>query len=100
MSVRPSFRWCFLALALCLTPRASLAQPQLGSSELTQAKNLIDLYKAELSAEQYSLLSTRLAQTQQAYLELTAASGEVTAVAAETGVAAEVAASGGRAILS
>jgi hypothetical protein len=87
------------AIALCLAPHPSSAQPQLGPTELGRAKTLVDLYKAQLSAEQYSLLSTRLAQTEQAYLELTAATGEATA-AAETGAAAEVAATGGRAILS
>src|SRR5205823_4279304 len=70
---------------------------------LSRAKALLDLYKAELSAEQYTVLSTRLAQTQQAYVEittLTEASAEAAAVAAESSAAAEVIATGGRAVLS
>jgi hypothetical protein len=90
------WRATYAALALLLAPWEGWAQQQLGSAELARAKFLLDLHKAELSAEQYALLSTRLAQTQQAYAELLAASGETMAA----GAAAEAAAAtGGRAIL-
>lgn len=88
-----------LAIALSFAPVVTFAQPQLGPSELARAKAVLDLYKAELSAEQYALLSTRLAQTQQAYVELTTLT-ETAAVATEGTAAAEVVATGGRAALS
>lgn len=59
---------------------------------MSRARSLLDLHKGELSAEQYALLSTRLAETQQAYAELVAVSGEAV-------VAAEAATTGGGAIL-
>src|SRR4051812_12703194 len=92
-----------LALASCLVPSTGLAQSQLGMTELARVKSLLELYRAELSGEQFSLLSSKLAQTEQAYVELTTmteASGEAAAVAAESGAAAEVATTGGRALLS
>ena len=92
----------FLALVWCVVPDAGLAQPQPGMSELARAKSMLDLYRAQLSAEQYALLSSRLAQTEQAYVELTAlteAGGEAAVVAAESGAVAEAATTGGRALL-
>jgi hypothetical protein len=92
----------FLALVWCVVPDAGLAQPHLGMSELARAKSMLDLYRTQLSAEQYALLSSRLAQTEQAYVELTTlteAGGEAAAVAAESGVAAEAATTGVRTLL-
>src|SRR5512141_1814886 len=92
----------FLALAWCVVPGAGLAQPQLGTSELARAKSMLDLHRAQLSAEQYVLLSSRLAQTEQAYVELTtltAAGGEAAVVATESGAAVQAVRTGGRALL-
>ncbi|HYV49404.1 MAG TPA: hypothetical protein VFA20_31310 [Myxococcaceae bacterium] len=89
-------QWWWLMIAPCV----AVAQPQLGPTELSRAKSLLDLYKAELSAEQYASLSSKLAQTEQAYVELTAVTGETAAAAAETAAATEVVATGGRAVLS
>jgi len=88
-----------VAIALWVMAGAVFAQPQLGPTELARAKSLLDLYKAELSAEQYGLLSSKLAQTQQAYVELTVATGETAAAAAETATVVEAVAAGGRAVL-
>jgi len=85
-------RASYAAIALFLAPCAGLAQQPLGPAELARARSLLDLYKGELSAEQYALLSARLAETQQAYAELVAASGEAM-------TAAEAASTGGGAIL-
>jgi hypothetical protein len=82
----------YAALALFLAPCVSLAQQRLGPAELARAKSLLDLHEAELTAEEYALLSGRLAQTQQAYAELTVATGEAVATA-------EAAVTGGGAIL-
>jgi hypothetical protein len=91
-----------IPLALLLVPWAAVAQPQIGPSELARAKAVLDLYKAELSAQQYALLGSKLAQTQQAYGELstlTEASAGAATAAAEGAGAAEAAMTGGRAAL-
>lgn len=89
-------RATYAAIALFLAPCASLAQQQLGPAELARAKSLLDAYKAELTGEEYALLSGKLTETQQAYAELVAVSGEAIA---ETGAGAGAAAAGGRALL-
>src|SRR5262249_13398123 len=64
-----------------------------------KAKSMLDLYRAQLSAEQYELLSARLTQTEQAYVELTTLTGvEVAATASEVG-AVTAARAGGQALL-
>jgi hypothetical protein len=83
-----------LLLAFAL-PGVAFAQTPLGMNELGRAKAMLDLYRAQLSAEQFALLTSRLAQTEQAYVELTALT-EVSARAAATEAAA---ATGGRALL-
>jgi hypothetical protein len=98
--LRPSMRVraSVVALFIALAPSAAVAQQRLGAAELTRVKSLLEVHRAELSAEQYALLSTRLAQTQQAYAELvvlTEAGGEAAAV----GAAAEATAATGRAVL-
>jgi len=88
----------FLAVVFCVVPDAGLAQPALDMSELARAKSMLELYRAQLSAEQYVLLSSRLAQTEQAYVELTMltkAGGAAAAVVAESGALAETAATTG-----
>ncbi|HYV44405.1 MAG TPA: EndoU domain-containing protein [Myxococcaceae bacterium] len=87
-----------MTIALWFVAGVAVAQPQIGPSELARAKAMLDLHKAQLSAEQYALLSSQLAQTQQAYVELTALT-EATAVATESAAGAEVAAAGGRTVL-
>lgn len=88
-----------LAVVACLAPSVGLAQTPLGVNELAKAKSMLDLYRAQLSAEEYALLSSKLAQTEQAYVELTTLT-EVgaQAAAAEAGASA-AAATGGRALL-
>lgn len=76
-------RW--LSLMLALVPCASFAQQRLGPAELARARSELELHKAELSGEQYALLSTKLAQTQEAYEVFVAVGGETMAVAAEAG---------------
>src|SRR5512146_2448173 len=91
-----------LALVWCVVPDAGLAQPHLGMSELARAKSMLDLYRAQLSAEQYAQLSSRLAQTEQAYVELTTltqAGGEAAVVATESGAVARAVSTGGRALI-
>jgi hypothetical protein len=83
-----------LILAIAL-PGAGLAQTPLGMSELGRAKAMLNLYRAQLSAEQYALLSSKLVQTEQAYVELTA----LTEVGAQAGAAEAVGATAGRALL-
>jgi len=92
----------FLALVFCVVPDAGLAQPHLGMSELARAKSMLDLYRAQLSAEQYALLSSRLAQTELAYVELTTltgAGGKAAVVATESGAVVRAVSTGGRALL-
>jgi hypothetical protein len=87
--------------ALGLFPGVAFAQMQQAASELARARSLLELSRAELTAQQYALLSGKLAETEAAYVELTTvtqAVGEGAAVAAESGAVGAVA-SGGRALL-
>jgi hypothetical protein len=71
-------------------------------SELARAKSMLDLYRAQLSAEQYALLGSRLAQTEQAYVELTTltgAGGEAAVVVTESGAVARAATTGLRTLV-
>src|SRR4051812_38278624 len=86
------------ATLLSILPWIGLAQPQMGATELARAKSLLELSRAELSAEQLALLSSRLAQTEQAYVELTTVIEATGGVAATAGSSA-AAATGGRALL-
>lgn len=88
-------RLSLLAVLACALPSVGFGQTPLGVNELAKAKSMLDLYRAQLSAEQYALLSSKLAQTEQAYVELTA----LTEVGAQTAAAEAAAATGGRALL-
>jgi hypothetical protein len=90
--------------ALCLVPCSGAAQtPQVGATELAQARTLLNLSRAELSAEQFALLSRRLAAAETAYAELTvvARGSQAAAAVVERGAAAsaQTTATGGRALL-
>jgi len=90
-----------LAFVACALPDTGFAQSPLGVNELAKAKSMLDLYRAQLSAEQYELLSARLAQTEQAYVELTTLTGagaEAAATASEVS-AVTAARAGGQALL-
>lgn len=94
-----------LALVLCMAPHTALAQPQVGPAELARARTLLELSRAELTVEQFTLLSGRLAEAERAYAALTSvarASGQAAVALAEGGsaVGAEATATGGRALLS
>lgn len=60
-----------LALVLCLAPHDALAQPQVGPAEFARAKALLERSRTELTAEQFALLSGRLAEAESAYAALT-----------------------------
>src|SRR5437868_6236943 len=95
---RMTARWSLLALLACALPGAAPAQTPLGVNELARAKSMLDLYRAQLSAEQYTLLSGKLAQTEHAYVELTTLTEVGAAAAAETGAGAAFA-TGARTVL-
>jgi hypothetical protein len=82
-------------LLACAVPGIALAQTPLGVGELARAKAMLDLYRAQLSAQQYAELSGKLAQTEQAYVELTT----LTEAGTQAAAAEAVAATGGRAVL-
>src|ERR1043165_329321 len=86
-----------LAVGVVLVSAEAAAQPQIGPAELAGAKTVLDAYRAQLTAEQFALLSRKLAAAESAYAELTtvARAGRV-AVAASEGSAA---ATGARAFL-
>ena len=94
-----------LAIALFLPPRAGLAQTQVGVTELARAKTLLDLSRAGFSAEQFALLSRKLAAAESAYAELTTvarasqAAMAVTEGGAAASAGAQATATGGRALL-
>jgi len=96
------------ALVTCglgLAPLGALAQPQVGATELARARMLLETSTAELSAEQFALLSRRLAAVEVAYMELTnvARASQAVATVAEGSTAAasaQATATGGRALLS
>src|SRR4051812_44858928 len=88
-----------LFAVLALVPWAVVAQPQLGPAELARAKTLLDLSRAELSAEQYALLSGKVAEAETAYVDLTAAAEGAEAAAAVTEGAAAAASTGSRVVL-
>src|SRR5688572_33118157 len=78
-----------LAWGLGLVPLGALAQPQVGATELARAKTLLEISRAQLTAEQFALLSGRLATAESAIVELTsvARASQVVATAAEGGAA-------------
>ncbi|HYV48847.1 MAG TPA: hypothetical protein VFA20_28505 [Myxococcaceae bacterium] len=81
-----------MALACFAMPGTGVAQQQLGPAELVRARSLLELYRTELSAAQYSLLSGKLIETRQAYAELlalTEAGGEASVVAGATAAGGE-----------
>ncbi|HYV49048.1 MAG TPA: hypothetical protein VFA20_29510 [Myxococcaceae bacterium] len=90
------------ACALVVLPHAGFAQMQQAASELARARSLLELSRVELTAQQYALLSSRLAETEAAYVELTTvtqATGEAAAVAAEGGAVSTAISTGGRALV-
>lgn len=92
-----------LVCLFCLVPGDGAAQPQVGLAELARARTLLELARAELSAEQFALLSRRLAAAESAYAELTtvARASQTVAAVTEGGAAASAraTATGGRALL-
>lgn len=92
-----------VACALGVMPLGGLAQPQIGAMDLARARALLELSRAELTVEQFALLSRRLAAAETAYAELTTIARASQAVAAvtESGAAASAraTATGGRALL-
>jgi len=84
-----------IALAGVAVPVTGVAQQQLGPAELARAKSLLESYRTELSGAQYSLLSGKLTETQQAYAELLA----LTEAGGEASVAAGATVAGGEAVL-
>jgi hypothetical protein len=98
---RSSLATLLLAGALSVIPCTGFAQTPQAASELARARSLLERSRAELTAQQYALLSSRLAETEAASVELTnitGAAGEAATVAAEGGAAGAVA-TGGRALL-
>jgi hypothetical protein len=49
-----------------MVPLGALAQPQVGATELARAKTLLESSRAEFTAEQFVLLSRKLAATESA----------------------------------
>jgi hypothetical protein len=104
MKINSAAAVMWLALAMCLASADARAQPEVVATELTRAKVLLDLSRAELTAEQFALLSRRLAAARTAYVELAtvARATQAAAAVAEGGTAAASAkatATGGRASL-
>lgn len=93
-----------LTCSLSLAPLGALAQPQVGATELARARTLLETSSAKLSAEQFALLSRRLAAAESAYVELTTVvrASQAVAGAAEGSAAAasaQATATGGRMLL-
>ncbi len=92
-----------LAVAFCMAPRDGMAQTPIGAAELTRARSLLELSRAEFSAEQFALLSRRLAAAESAYAELTTVARASQAAAAITegsaAAGAEATATAGRSLL-
>lgn len=102
--VRTRFLWpplgtLLVACALVVLPRAGFAQTQQVPPELARARLLLERSRAELSSQQYALLSSRLAETEAAYAELVAAAQAAGEVVAANGAASTAVATGGRALL-
>jgi len=95
--------WLLICALCCLGDRVEAAAPQVGVTELARARTLLELSRAELSSEQFALLSRRLAAAESAYAELAAATraSQTAATIAEGGAvaSARTAATGGRALL-
>lgn len=60
-----------LACGICMLPLGALAQPQVGATELARAKTLLEGSRAEFTAEQFALLSRKLAAAESATVEFT-----------------------------
>lgn len=93
-----------LVFALGLAPRDAVAQTQIGVTELARARTLLEISRAQLTAEQFALLSRKLAAAESAYAELitVARAGQAVAAATEggaTAASAKAIATGGRAVL-
>jgi hypothetical protein len=103
MTVNAATLASLLAVAFCVAPRDGKAQTQIGAAELTRARSLLQLSRAEFSAEQFALLSGRLAAAESAYAELTtvARAGQAAAAVTQGGAAAgaEATAATGRSLL-
>lgn len=93
-----------LTCVLGLVPLGALAQPHVGPAELAQAKTLLELSRAELTAEQFALLSRKLAAAEGAYAELTTVArvsrAAVAVVEGGGAASARTIATGGRVLLS
>lgn len=93
-----------LAWGLGMVPLGALAQPQVGATELARAKTLLEISRAVLTAEQFALLSGKLAAAESAVVELTsvARASQAVATAAESGAAsasARIVTTGGRVLM-
>lgn len=92
-----------LACALIWAPSGVLAQPQVGATELARVRALLDTSRADFSAEQFSLLSSRLVAAESAYAELTtvarAGQGAAAITSGGASASAEAVATRGRTLL-
>jgi len=66
MKINPAVVASSLICAFWLAPLATRAQPQAGAAQLARVKTLLELSRAEFTAEELALLSGRLAEAETA----------------------------------